>query len=344
MKKTKTSLLIMLIASMPATIFLSANIFPVYAANKDVYAHANSGGTVTYSPVGSGSGTVPAGTTSHFTVAAGTTVTFTANPSTGYSFGGWSGAGQSGTTNPKSIAVGSGIGSSSDPLTASFTQNNYALSLSVSPSGAGSIGKSPDQSTYHYGEQVSLTATAATGWTFNHWTGDVTGSASPVTLTVDTDPSATAVFHYLTTISELKCNPESVPSNGGSVYFTGKLTCNSDGQGVGGMTVKIFCNTGSGYVQRGITTTENDGTFSTMLNPWLVPVMDQGFYIVKATFDGSDPFDGCFKETINGAGNGGLLVVPEYVLGGLSALGICFAGVIIFKKRSSLPQLRRPFN
>lgn len=35
----------------------------------------------------------------------------------------------------------------------------------------------------------------------------------------------------------------------------------------------------------------------------------------------------------------GILVTPEYALGGLAALGACFAGFIAFKKRNSLPKL-----
>jgi len=31
------------------------------------------------------------------------------------------------------------------------------------------------------------------------------------------------------------------------------------------------------------------------------------------------------------------LQVPEYTWGGLAALGSCFVGLIVFKKRSSLP-------
>ena len=37
----------------------------------------------------------------------------------------------------------------------------------------------------------------------------------------------------------------------------------------------------------------------------------------------------------------GIFVVPEYFLGGLAALGACFVGFAVFKKRSSLPSFKR---
>lgn len=89
---------------------------------KNVYVGATTGGTVTYSPQGTGIGSVAAGTVlSHFTVLSGTHVSFVAIPQSGYTFAYWTGDGQTGNTNPLlSKEVGSGIGSSSHPLTATF--------------------------------------------------------------------------------------------------------------------------------------------------------------------------------------------------------------------------------
>jgi len=38
------------------------------------------------------------------------------------------------------------------------------------------VDKDPDQATYHYGEAVTLTASAATGWTFDSWLDPLNGS------------------------------------------------------------------------------------------------------------------------------------------------------------------------
>ncbi len=87
----------------------------------------------------------------------GQIVSVSATPSAGYSFSSWTGD-QTGSTNPASLTM-----SGPKSVTANFTQNQYTLTVSVNPSGAGSVTKSPNKSTYVYGEQVTLTATANAG-------------------------------------------------------------------------------------------------------------------------------------------------------------------------------------
>jgi len=89
---------------------------------KNVYVSAGFGGVVTYSPMGTGTGPVTAGTSSFFTVLSGTKVSFTATTTqSGFIFAYWTGEGQSGNTNPSlTIEVGNGIGSKLHPLTAVF--------------------------------------------------------------------------------------------------------------------------------------------------------------------------------------------------------------------------------
>jgi hypothetical protein len=45
---------------------------------------------------------------------------------------------------------------------------------------------------YHYGDEVTLTATANAGWTFADW-GDA-GTANPLTITIEGDTNITANF------------------------------------------------------------------------------------------------------------------------------------------------------
>jgi uncharacterized repeat protein (TIGR02543 family) len=72
----------------------------------------------------------------------------------------------------------------------------FALSTSASPSGGGSVTVSPALSTGRYdeGATVTLTAEPAGGWKFDGWSGDATGSESPLTITMDADKSITAKF------------------------------------------------------------------------------------------------------------------------------------------------------
>ena len=69
---------------------------------------------------------------------------------------------------------------------------NYTLTVNVSPSGAGSV--SPSGGSYSSGESVTLTATASSGHTFSAWSGDLTGSANPATITMNGNKSVTATF------------------------------------------------------------------------------------------------------------------------------------------------------
>jgi uncharacterized repeat protein (TIGR02543 family) len=67
-------------------------------------------------------------------------------------------------------------------------------SLTVHTVGEGTVAKDPDQAIYDYGDVVTLTVTAAPGWTFIEWSGDLTGSENPETLTMDGDKTVTATL------------------------------------------------------------------------------------------------------------------------------------------------------
>jgi uncharacterized repeat protein (TIGR02543 family) len=58
----------------------------------------------------------------------------------------------------------------------------------------GTVAKDPAQATYHYGDVVQLTATPDAGWTFANWSGDATGTANPVSVTMNGNRSVTANY------------------------------------------------------------------------------------------------------------------------------------------------------
>jgi uncharacterized repeat protein (TIGR02543 family) len=68
------------------------------------------------------------------------------------------------------------------------------LTVSISPSGSGSVTKSPDKPTYVYGEQVTLTATPNPNCNFSSWSGGVTGTTNPVSLTINGNKTVMANF------------------------------------------------------------------------------------------------------------------------------------------------------
>jgi len=66
--------------------------------------------------------------------------------------------------------------------------------LDVNVVGEGTVTVDPEQDAYHYGDVVTLTATAATGWDFAGWSGALAGNANPTTLLMDGNKVVTATF------------------------------------------------------------------------------------------------------------------------------------------------------
>ena len=130
---------------------------------------------------------------------------------TGYSDGTW------GTVNPHAGGMDAFAVKLSD----------YTLSVTISPSGGGSVTGTgincPGDCTETYGSgfSVTLTATASTGYTFDSWSGDLTGSTNPDTITMDSDKSVTVVF---TGASEQETMPQiaagTAQTDFGMVSFT----------------------------------------------------------------------------------------------------------------------------
>ena len=150
-------------------------------------------GTVTSSPAG-----ISCGSTCSAAFVADTVVTLTATPATGSTFTGWSGDGCSGTDTCQVTM------SAARSVTATFTQNTYALTVTKAGTGSGTVTSSPSgidcgatcSSTYGHGTVVTLTATAAAGSTFAGWSGACTGTGTCV-VTVDQARSVTATFNVV---------------------------------------------------------------------------------------------------------------------------------------------------
>jgi TolB protein len=66
--------------------------------------------------------------------------------------------------------------------------------LTVDVIGGGSVALDPQQPTYAPGTVVELTATPDPGWSLYSWSGDLTGTENPTTITMDSDKVVTATF------------------------------------------------------------------------------------------------------------------------------------------------------
>jgi hypothetical protein len=113
-------------------------------------------------------------------------VTLTATPDVGYLFAGWGGD-LTGSANPTTLTL-----DADKSVTATFVASQ--VTLSTTTVGSGSVSLSPPGGTYDAGTVVTLTATPDPGFAFSGWSGDLSGSQNPATLTLDGDKSVTATF------------------------------------------------------------------------------------------------------------------------------------------------------
>jgi hypothetical protein len=82
----------------------------------------------------------------------------------------------------------------SSAATVSITVVPEEYTLTVTTVGSGSVTQSPAKATYHYGDAVQLTAVPVAGWQFSAWSGDLTGTTNPQSITVTGNRSITATF------------------------------------------------------------------------------------------------------------------------------------------------------
>lgn len=148
------------------------------------------GGTVSSNPAG-----ISCGTTCLSSWVSGTVVTLIAMADSSSTFAGWSGA-CSGTG---SCVV---TLSAAQSVTATFTRQQFALSVMRTGAGTGTVTSNPAgiscgatcSASYDAGAMVTLTATAATGSTFSGWSGGGCTGTAPCTITVSAATSVSANF------------------------------------------------------------------------------------------------------------------------------------------------------
>lgn len=120
----------------------------------------------------------------------GTQVLLTATPATGYTFTNWT---ENGTVASTSAAYQVSM-TRDRVLVANFTTKSYTLNVVINPTGGGTVVKNPDRAAYDSGSTVQLTATPTSGFTFTSWNGDASGSANPLTVTMNANKNITANF------------------------------------------------------------------------------------------------------------------------------------------------------
>jgi len=159
-------------------------------------ANPTAGGTVT--------GT---GNYDHFT-----NCTLTATAATGYTFANWTKNGQVVSTD----AVYTFEVTAAGVYVANFTLNSYAITANATPTAGGTV---TGAGTYNHGASATLTATAATGYTFTNWTknGQVVSTNASYTFTVTAAGTYVANF----TLNTYNVTVSANPTAGGTVTGAG---------------------------------------------------------------------------------------------------------------------------
>jgi len=142
--------------------------------------------------------------------APGTIVSITATPASGYAFTGWSGSSAS-TKATLTAPIDRDL-----TLTANFNSmldvesedesaaQSYTLTINVVPSDGGYITRSPDKETYAAGEEVTVTATPASGYEFYGWeyVSEII-KANNMTINMNSDKQLWAHFYFESKSNEL---------------------------------------------------------------------------------------------------------------------------------------------
>ena len=95
------------------------------------------------------------------------------------------------------------VPSSGTTYTANFT-TQYTLATQVNPPGSGSVSPS-GTNWYNSNQSVVVTAAPGTGYSFSSWTGDLTGSTNPASITINGPRSVAA--NFLVTPGALSVTP-----------------------------------------------------------------------------------------------------------------------------------------
>jgi trimeric autotransporter adhesin len=238
----------------------------------------------------------------------GTSVTLTAIPGDEcHEFTGWSGDAL-GNANPLVMVM-----DSNKSITANFALKTFTLATAVV--GGGSLTIAPNLPAYDCGASVQITAHAALGWQFYHWTGGATGVDNPLTVIMSGNTSITAIFVDIAPPSVTLVSP-----NGGEAWNAGEnqpITWTAtDNVGVTAIDLAYSTDGGATYPNTIATGLVNTGSYE-----WAVPNVDTETARVRVTAHDAanhataDDSNADFAIHSSEAGVADVLLGPGEVLG-----------------------------
>ncbi|MFZ1292065.1 MAG: hypothetical protein WAR79_18350, partial [Melioribacteraceae bacterium] len=138
-------------------------------------------------------------------------VNLTATANTGYTFTKWTENGTQVSTNTNY----SFTATVDRNLVANFSQNQYTITATANPSGGGTITGLKVGGIYIHGEQVNLTATANTGYTFTNWTENGTAVSSNANYSFSASTNRNLVANF--SQNQYTITATANPSGGGTI-------------------------------------------------------------------------------------------------------------------------------
>ncbi|MEO0225071.1 MAG: Ig-like domain-containing protein, partial [candidate division WOR-3 bacterium] len=167
---------------------------------------------------------------------------------------------------------------------------NYTLTVNISPQAAGTVSLNPSGGIYQSGTQVTLTATANSGWQFNSWSGAITGTQNPAIIVMDSNKTVTANFKDIQPPQVSITNPANNANISGTVEIRAQATDNS------GISKVLF------YINNICVSTDTTSPYS---YSWNTTNYSNGQYIVRVeAFDTSGNTSYAqITITVNNTGN-----------------------------------------
>ena len=206
----------------------------------------------------------------------GDTVTIEAFPNPGCEFLMWN---DSITDNPRDIVV-----TQDSTFIAYFSPIDYTITTEVTPLNSGTV---TGDGIYHYGDTITLEATANPGFVFEHWNDSVTDNPREVIVTGD----QTFIAHF--GIQQCLVTTEVTPEGAGTVTGGGTYDY--------GETITLTAQNNTGYVfimwEDGETTNprtvvvEGDTTFTAVFKPLQYEITTECDPVEGGTVSGAGTYD-----------------------------------------------------
>ena len=235
--------------------------------------------TATTDPAGAGT-ISGAGTYNHFS-----TCTLTATAATGYTFQNWTLDGEVVSTETEYSFEVSGAAA----YVAHFTLNSYDITATVDPAEAGTVSGT---GTYNHFSTCTLTATAATGYTFQNWTLDGEVVSTETEYSFEVSGAAAYVAHF--TLNSYDITATVDPAEAGTVSGTGTYnhfsTCTLTATASTGYTFQNWTLDGE------VVSTETEYSFEVSGAVAYVAHFTLNSYDITATVDPAE------AGTVSGAG------------------------------------------